>query len=218
MTERLIIHEARQNVYALLQRLFQDAPDAVLQEWLVEEKPFAGFPVKLDGDASAALEQLDAAVLSVPLAALQADFKQLFVGPGPMKAPPWESVYRNEDHLLFDQHTLQVREFYARHGMEFVRINQVPEDAVAIELEFMRLLTERLAQAIDSGDTGGEQLLLQEQSAFLKEHLLIWVPKFVMLCQRSAATGFYSGLATVLNGFLKWDEQTLLMLQESVVD
>lgn len=218
MNERLIVHQARQSIYALLQRLYQDAPDASLLEWLAAERPFASFPVRLDDEASAALEQIDAAVGAVAPEQLRADFRKLFVGPGPMDAPPWESVYRNDEHLLFDQHTLQVRAFYARHGMEFVRLNEMPEDAIAIELEFMQVLTERLAQAVESGDQEAERLLLDEQIAFLRKHLLIWVPQFVTLCQHRAATAFYSGLATILKGFLAWDVETLEMLRRSVVD
>lgn len=218
MDERLMIHEARLNIYVLLQRLYQDAPDETLLAWLIEAGTFANFPVALDETASAALAQVDAALTGVTVNDLRADFKQLFVGPGPMTAPPWESVYRNEDHLLFDQHTLQVRECYGRHGMEFVRIHQLPEDAIAIELEFMRLLTERLLQAIERGACDEERYLLDEQSAFLKQHLLMWVPKFVLMCQRSAATEVYAGLAGVLSGFLNWDQQTLLMLQECGVE
>lgn len=184
---------------------------------MAAEKPFADFPVRLDDEAGKALDQIDVAVRTIPMTDLRADFKRLFVGPGPMQAPPWESVYRNEDHLLFDQHTIQVRVFYARHGMEFVRIHQMPEDAIAIELEFMRVLTERLTQAVEQNDAEAEKLLLNEQLDFLRQHLLMWVPTFAMFCQRRANTAFYSALAAVLMGFLNWDEQTLLLLQSSAV-
>ena len=70
MNERLIVHQARQSIYALLQRLYQDAPDAGLLEWLAAERPFASFPVRLDDEASAALEQI-LATLHQPQAAYQ---------------------------------------------------------------------------------------------------------------------------------------------------
>jgi TorA maturation chaperone TorD len=102
--------------------------------------------------------------------------------------------------------------------MEFVRINQMPEDAISIELEFMRTLTERLLQAIESGDEAAERILLDEQAAFLSKHLLIWTPTFIALSQQRAATPFYSALAEALQGFLAWDEQTLRLLRTSDVD
>jgi TorA maturation chaperone TorD len=218
MHEHLLVYQARLSIYALLQRLYQDAPDAALLEWLIAAKPFADFPVALDDDGTAALRQLDSAATASTLDALRADFRRLYVGPGPMDAPPWESVYRNEEHLLFDKHTLQVRAIYARHGVEFVRLNQMPEDALSIELEFMRLLTERLIQAVESGDATAEQILIDEQAAFLKKHLLIWTPTFIMRTRQYAQTPFYSALADVLRAFLAWDEQTLALLRDSSVD
>lgn len=218
MTEHAIIYQARLSIYALFQRLYQDAPDAALLEWLKAERPFASFPVDLGDAGSAALEQLDRAAQSSQPDTLRADFRQLYVGPGAMQAPPWESVYRNEEHLLFDRHTLQVRAFYARHGMEFVQINLMPEDALSIELEFMRLLTERLLQALESDDQAAEQILLGEQADFLRKHLLIWTPMFITRTLRYATTPFYSALAGVLQSFLAWDEQTLALLCASGAD
>jgi len=136
----------------------------------------------------------------------------LFWGPGRMEAPPWESVYRNDERRLFDTHTLEVRETYARHGMEFVQKNKTPEDHIAIELEFMRILTERLLKALDLGDETAERILLQEQLAFLNDHLRVWIPTFVELIQKHTKTGFYGGLAGVLAAFLDWDAQALEQL------
>lgn len=218
MNERLIVHEARQNIYALLQRLYQDSPDVALLEWLRAESPFVNFPVQLEGDAANALQQVDASLAKLDADDLRTDFRQLYVGPGPMTAPAWESVYRNEDHLLFDKHTLQVRAFYARHGMEFTNIHKEPEDALAIELEFMRTLAERSIKALNSQDSTAEQTLVNEQLLFLKQHLLVWVPRCVKMTQKHARTAFYSGLIVVLQSFLTWDEQTLTLLQAGITD
>lgn len=217
MDDRLLVCQARYNVYALLQRLYQSPPDRDLLDWLIAERPFREFPFELEG-AAAALDQLDRGAREQSLDDLRRDFNRLFIGPGAMLAPPWESVYRNEDHLLFDQHTLQVREFYARHGMEFVKLNQVPEDSIAIELEFMKVLTERLLRALETADSTAERLLLQEQQQFLQQHLLVWSPKFITLTQKGAETAFYHGLAGVLGGFLSWEDQTLKLLLEHVED
>ncbi len=216
MNERLLINQARLSVYALLQRLYQDAPRAELLEWLTVERPFANFPIQLDDEVQTDLEGMDNSLTANSLEDLRLDFKRLFIGPGPMLAPPWESVYRNEEHLIFDRHTLEVREFYARHGMEFVRINQAPEDSITIELEFMKVLTERVLQALEMDDPEAERILLEEQLAFLNKHLLMWTPDFITMTQTRAATAFYAGLAGVLRGFLNWERQTLALLLASL--
>lgn len=214
MDDRTLLYQVRHAVYSLLQRLYQDPPDEALLAWLADERPFQEFPVALDEAATAAAQEVDQASQTATAETLRQDFRRLFIGPGPMLAPPWESVYRNEEHLLFDRHTLQVRQTYARHGMEFVRLNQTPEDTIAIELEFMKVLTERLLKAIEAGDGKAERILLEEQRDFLKEHLLVWVPRFVALTQKRAETAFYRGLAGVLLGFLQWERQTIQQLLE----
>lgn len=208
MHERQLIYQARQAAYSLFQRLYQAAPDDALLHWLQTEQPFAEFPIPLD-EAGAALEQLQAACTETTASALRDDFRQLYIGPGAMQAPPWESVYRNEDHLLFDKHTLEVREFYARHGMEFIHKNEAPEDAMTIELEFMRILTERQLIALENNDPRAERLLVSEQLTFLQRHLLIWAPRFAKLSRHKAQTAFYIHLVDTLEAFLKWDAAAL---------
>jgi TorA maturation chaperone TorD len=208
-----LLHQARQAVYTLLQRLYSAAPDQALLDWLQDEHPFADFPVVLDDATAAACQEIDTAQ-NVSLEALAADYQQLYVGFGRMQVPPWESVYRSVDKTLFDEHTLQVREMYARHGMEFVNKNKAPEDSVGIELEFMKTLTERQIAATDRQDARGERVLVDEQAAFLDDHMLAWIPMFVKRSQDFAHTDFYKGLASVLLGFLQWDRETLQELQD----
>jgi TorA maturation chaperone TorD len=217
MKDRQLVYQAREAVYTLFQRLYHNAPDAEFLDWLVTEHPFSEFPITLDDEADAALQQVRSAIQSTSLDKLQSDFRQLYIGPGRMSVPPWESVYRNEDHILFDKHTLQVREAYTRHGMEFVNKNKTPEDYIAIELEFMNVLTKRLLKALEAGDEEVEQVLLNEQEAFLNQHLLIWIPRFAALTQKRAQTEFYAGLAGVLNGFLAWEKRIVSKLQASLV-
>nr|MBN1228998.1 molecular chaperone TorD family protein [Anaerolineae bacterium] len=213
MHDRQLVYQARQAVYGLMQRLYQAAPDDALLQWLQTEQPFIEFPIPLD-NAAPALEQVQAACAEASTSILRDDFRQLYIGPGPMTAPPWESVYRNEDHLLFDAHTLEVREFYARHGMEFVHKNETPEDSMTIEMEFMRIMTERQIIAFENGDPRAERILIEEQLAFLRQHLLAWTPHFAKLTRAKAHTAFYSGLVDVLEAFLKWDAAVLKELLE----
>lgn len=65
------------------------------------------------------------------------EFQRLFVGPGPLVAPPWESFYRSREHLLFEEWTYQVREQYHQFGLQFKNENNEPDDHLLLELEFM---------------------------------------------------------------------------------
>jgi len=209
MNERQLVYQARQAIYGLLQRLYKEAPDPDLHQWLVTSRPFADFPILFQDDPNQLPEQLDTALLEASYEELKRDYIQLYIGPGRMEVPPWESVYRNDERRLFDTHTLQVRETYARHGMEFAKKNKTPEDHISIELEFMRILTERSLKAIDLKDEIAERILIREQLEFLDKHMLVWVPSFIGLTKKSAKTAFFDGLAELLGKFLNWDVETL---------
>ena len=139
------------------------------------------------------------------LAALNSDYTQLFIGPGHLPAPPWESVYRTEERLTFGEHTLEVREWYLRHGLEFVLKNTEPDDHIGLEMEFMAFLVGAERQALEEGDLPHATELAREQLAFLEEHLLKWSKAFTDDVIAHAQTPYYQGIAQLTQSFLAWD-------------
>ncbi len=97
------------------------------------------------------------------------------------RAAPFESVWRDEDGLVLQQPTFDVRAFFRRHGVAAADWRVMADDHLALELEFVALLLER-------GD-GADAL------HFLDEHLMIWMPAFAEAVERRAATAFYRSLA-----------------------
>jgi TorA maturation chaperone TorD len=130
------------------------------------------------------------------LASLTADFNRLFVGPGSLLAPPWESVHRGVDHLLFDHHTLAVRAWYARFGLEAPNHGHEPDDHLGLELAFMGQLCDLAACR------NGRKEILQAMGGFLDEHLLCWAPACLGQIQARARTPYYQGLAHLAQGCL----------------
>ncbi|HYF77213.1 MAG TPA: molecular chaperone TorD family protein [Symbiobacteriaceae bacterium] len=135
-----------------------------------------------------------AAASHAAAAAVKADFAALFEGPGAMSAPPWESIYRTEEQLLFGPTTFQVRQAYQRWGLGLEQPGREPDDHIALELAFLLFLTERAAT-----DTAAEA----ERQRFLQNHLLRWVPPFASLVEDGANTRFYQGVAKLLLGYVK---------------
>ena len=134
------------------------------------------------------------------------DFNQLFVGPGSILAPPWESVYRSREHLLFDKTTHQVRKQYHDFGLQFIQENNEPDDHLIIELEFMMHLND-LCLNEDHHNRLAE--LLPKQIYFLDEHLSQWIPLFTEKIMKSAQTDLYKGAGMLLNDFLLFDIDSL---------
>ena len=117
----------------------------------------------------------------------------LLRGPGAPVVEPWESVHRGRDHVLFDDHTMQVRQWYRRHRLQAPRLNVEPDDHLALELEFAAHL---LVQAMETGAFAVEDAdrYRSAHDAFCREHLLAWAPTCFERIVEHARTDFYRGV------------------------
>lgn len=122
-----------------------------------------------------------------------ADYDQLFVGPGHLPAPPWESVYRTEERLVFDWPTLEVRAEYRRMGLAVTKPSD-PDDHIGLELLFLATLADREA----AGDSAAAEAAQQ----FLEAHLLQWAPAFCADVVAHAQTDLYRGLGLLTRAVL----------------
>ncbi|HZJ84238.1 MAG TPA: molecular chaperone TorD family protein [Syntrophomonadaceae bacterium] len=209
--------EARALTYKIISTGFIKPPDAQLIKLTCQEKLFESFPLKLNTEGflygldqlKLWCNQINTEQIGEVVAELKNDFNQLFVGPHHLMAPPWESVYLTEEKLTFDRITLNVREFYRRHGLEFTLINREPDDHFAVELEFMEQLINRQIQHIKRNQYEDAFFLIREQEAFLKLHLIKWTPLFTHSVLESAQTDYYQGLARLAHDFIEWDYEHL---------
>lgn len=137
--------------------------------------------------------------------AVQAEYVKLFLGPGEPAAPPWESLYRPGERVLFGPPALQVREIMAEAGVEMARKYSQPEDHLGIELIFLALLAAR-----DSQDSGGDwRGSANLQAKFLTEHPGAWVDSLRQDAVAHSTTGFYAAIITLIQGVLLWDQELL---------
>ena len=117
------------------------------------------------------------------------DFTQLFVGPYALPAPPWESVYRNNEHLLYQDTAFEVRRDYLKYNFIPQNYPHEADDNIGFELDFMlQLSTDKNA--------------LRDSRKFLQEHLTKWISDFSRDIQKYALTEFYRGAAIILKGFI----------------
>ena len=114
------------------------------------------------------------------------DYMRLFVGVGKVLAPPWGSVYLDEDGLLFNEETLVVRQFYERFGMMLKEKYKEPDDHIGLELEFLAHLAEQ---------NNNEAMV-----SFAKHMMLPWVSRWNDNVQQHARTDYYRGLANMATG------------------
>jgi TorA maturation chaperone TorD len=141
---------------------------------------------------------------------IETDYMRLFVGPGKVLAPPWESVYSNNKRLLFQTETLQVRQCYRRFGLESVNLRREPDDHVGMEFGFVAHLAKLSLQALQGGDRNQFISLAKEQRDFVHRHMIGWIPNWAGRVNANARTEFYRGLAQLACGVVKELETVLV--------
>jgi len=133
------------------------------------------------------------------------DHARLFVGPFALLAPPFGSVYLEEERCLMGDSTMAAGECYREVGLEVsAGFNGTP-DHIAAELEFMHFLVIKELGTLADGDLDHAQHFRQKQKSFLERHLAAWVSEFSRNVQEQAHTRFYRDIAAATRIFIESD-------------
>lgn len=137
------------------------------------------------------------------------DYTRMFIGPDKLPAPLWESAYLHKERLLFQEQTLMVRQAYLKYQFLPKHFQQEADDHLGLELDFMYQLSVEALKCLKAQDYTGLSEVLDDQKAFLQEHLLKWVPDLAVEILASATLDFYPGMAKILKGYLILDREAL---------
>lgn len=222
---------ARQYVYLVMQRLFGTEPTDELIDALNTEVLAEAMAVLLDGvsdeeglaEAANLVERIenlqgsgacdDARV--VAREQLHSEYARCFVGPADLPTPPFESVHTDRRRILMTETTLKVRRTYQASGFEPELCRRVPDDHVALELDFLAALARG---ACESAARGGEATCaeyLKTSLKFITEHLGRWVAKFARAMAQKSDSPFYTDAARCLVQCIAADQQKLAALNLS---
>lgn len=207
--------ELRTGVYDLLRRTFWTEPSTYYLEMVstpgfVENLPFGDETKAIRQGidlVSAYLTQSKATSSTDLLDELHWDYTRMFIGPQQLSAPPWESAYRSEDRLLFQECILHVRSSYAKYSFTAKDSWQRADDHLGLELDFMYQLS--LLSGKRLHDRHQFFTIIQDSQSFLEKHLLQWAPALSRDIAASAHTDFYKGMASILTGYLIVDRDVL---------
>ncbi len=208
-------HFARSAAYRLLSQATMYPSDDVITALREEDLP----------QAQAAAEILDE-TFSEPLAAfakelqnstpddLQREHGRIFSHLLSLDCPPCETVYTARE--IFDE-TAQLSDiagFFRAFGMELAERER--PDHIAVELEFMHLLTSKEAFAHLHHGAEKARLCRVAQRKFVEEHLGRWGRQFAQQLAGTAPEGLFAATAALIDAFLA-DELAYLRAQPEVL-
>ena len=129
---------------------------------------------------------------------MELEYNRLFVGPGRLPCPPYESVLRkdrpeHETGLVMGPSTRDVIRRYEEAGFSVDSgFNDLP-DHIQVELEFLHLLCEKELES-----PGEAELWRSRYDEFVKQHLLPWIPSFTDSVEQKSRSPFYRSAARLL--------------------
>ena len=150
---------------------------------------------------------------------LARDYARTFIGHGNngrSAAYPFESVHTSEKRLLMQDARDEVLAIYRANLLKKGEEWNDCEDHIALELEFMQVMSERTAKALKEGKEDEAVEMLKTPRAFVGQHLANWVPMFVSDIKYFSQTDLYIGAGELLLGFVQTEVEALDDLLDGV--
>ena len=149
----------------------------------------AELPVLLDWQDPALIANAARCMGTFDPEQLTYQFSLLFEGQGHMPAPPWGSVYLDQENLLLGATSLDYRRFLATNRVALDTELNEPDDQFGLMLLAMAYFME----------TENDAAVVE----LLGIHLLPWAGRYLELVGAADETGFYRALAEVAEAFLQ---------------
>ncbi|WP_297484493.1 molecular chaperone TorD family protein [Sulfurimonas sp.] len=199
---------ARINIYALLSRLtMSEVDEGLLKSIEEDENILSFFPTyktwkKRDKfDRKELIERY-----------LNVDFTNLFL----LHLIPYESFYMREDQMMETGGDNPVQAIFNafEFKVELDKARVMSADHIGIELEFMYELCRAEMKALEENDIEIAKQLAQLQYGFMKDHIVEWMPMYLLNVKNEAGTAFYFDLADFTLEFILSDFEYLSALKE----
>ena len=202
-----LTYQARASVLYFLSDVYLNAPRADVIETLRSGGLRESWPLdRRHRDTVAGFERLERFNNDWSperMALLEDDYTRLFIGVGKTLAPPYESVYLSEEHILFERETLEVRKWYGEYGLQVPHLHVVPDDHIGYELFFLARLCDRAASLLDIGKQEAAAAVVSDSQRFVDAHPNRWVGLFVDRILEHSETDFYPAIGLLTRSVLE---------------
>ena len=185
------------DVYRLLSACYYQPEDAFFEEAVYTQ--LATALKQCAPDLAPLAEQLDEAARRDGVETLLLDYSRLFLGPFEIPAKPYGSIYLEGEDVVMGDSTINAKSYYQAADFEIADDFREVPDHVAVELEFLYLLSFR--QSHSAKDASEKDWGKLEQQ-FLTEHLGRWAGPFTEKIGKHAGTDFYRLLGELTQAFI----------------
>lgn len=192
---------AREDLCRFLSACFYEPAQEFAEEKLFDSMLVAAS--RLDPDLAEHARRLAAAFVAYDLQTLLVDYTRLFLGPIEVLAQPYGSAWLGTPVQAEDNPPPAVVALYSEGGFDIDDTFMELPDHVAVELEFLYLLTFNSNQATQDGKPEQAQAIEQLRKRFLNEHLGVWIEPFANAVTAGAQTEFYRELAALTKRFVR---------------
>jgi TorA maturation chaperone TorD len=180
---------ARGDFYALLARLFHDAPDQALLRSLADAPPI---PSEGDAALSTAWQELVVASSVMDADAAAQEYEQLFVGVGKSQVSIYSGYYTGA--MAIDHPRVRLQADLAALGLGRRTHSTEPEDHFAALFDVMRVLV--------AGGAGRSSATVAEQRRFYEAHLKPGAGKFFDAIRSAKDANYYRKVAALGAAFV----------------
>ncbi len=212
------IMDTRANMYNLLSRVFRKEVDAEFLDELMHIRYPQHTGNELADISYRFIHRYLCNAREATLDELAVDYARIFLGLGSLDAHaayPFESVYTSEKGLLMQDARDNVLAVYHANGVVKDKSWKEPEDHLAAELEFMKIMSLRCRDLLDDEKEEEARANVEVQHDFLVNHVLKWTEKFFEDVPLYASTDFYSAFAELTRTYLADDRLLLEELLDS---
>ncbi|MDR1082790.1 MAG: molecular chaperone TorD family protein [Coriobacteriales bacterium] len=131
-------------------------------------------------------------------------------------AVPYASVFLGESALLYQEPRQKVYELFQAESISLKTDVKLPEDHLSFELEFLAVLSDRIATALEHNNQDEALRNLELSREFINEHILSWLDLLRERAEKILKTRFYRGALKATRGYLELDLKTIEDLIEVV--
>lgn len=131
-------------------------------------------------------------------------------------AVPYASVFLGKEELLNQEPQHQVYRIFKSESLGLKSGVDLPEDHLSFELEFLGILSDRAAQALEQDNAQEAIRNLELSRDFIVDNILTWFDLLTERANKILKTRFYRGVLKATKGYLELDLATIEDLIEVI--